>query len=241
MFWERFYKLCKDTGTTPSAVTKAIGISHAATTKWKSGTNPTADVLSKISDFFNVSMDYLMGLTDEPQKILKVIDINDIDDLDDNIDLTDTVIRITATGTLDQLSKIEDIMKQNGRYYKSEPVLITDKKNLFWDIFSKLCKDNNVTPTTVVKSFDISHGVITRWKNGSLPSADVLIKIADYFGVSVDYLLGKTEEKQVTLEEQPVTGIEKELLELTADMDEDEKMAVLGYAARLVAKHKKED
>ena len=60
MFWERFYALCNENNTTPTAVVKAIGVSHGVITKWKNGTNPTADVLAKLSGFFGVSMDYLM-------------------------------------------------------------------------------------------------------------------------------------------------------------------------------------
>lgn len=112
---------------------------------------------------------------------------------------------------------------------------------MFWERFYKLCKDTGTTPSAVTKAIGISHAATTKWKSGTNPTADVLSKISDFFNVSVDYLLGRTEKKQVTLEEQPVTGIEKEILELTADMDDDEKNAVLGYAARLVAKHKKED
>lgn len=43
----------------------------------------------------------------------------------------------------------------------------------------------------------LSNGTINNWINGkSKASVDALIKIADYFDVSVDYLLGKTDDKQ---------------------------------------------
>lgn len=112
----------------------------------------------------------------------------------------------------------------------------------FIDILNNLISDKGINRKQLTTELHIGANQIKYWENnGNIPDGTTLIKIADYFDVSVDYLLGKAEKKQVTPEEQPVTGIEKELLELTADMDEDEKMAVLGYAARLVAKHKKED
>jgi repressor LexA len=37
----------------------------------------------------------------------------------------------------------------------------------------------------------ISIGSITKWKNGAVPRETTLLKIADHFGVTVDYLLGK--------------------------------------------------
>ena len=64
MFWEVFYKECQKQGTSPNAVCKAIGLSNAAATGWKSGTLPKADVLVKLADYLNVSVDYLLGRSD---------------------------------------------------------------------------------------------------------------------------------------------------------------------------------
>lgn len=112
---------------------------------------------------------------------------------------------------------------------------------IFWDRFFSLCLENGTKPNPVCKELGFSTATPTHWKNGSVPNADVLIKIAEYFNVSVDYLLGKSDKKQATPDEQPVSDVEQELLALTADMDEDERNAVLGYAARILAKRKKED
>ena len=44
----------------------------------------------------------------------------------------------------------------------------------------------------------ISTGNISDWKSGrSKPTADALILVADYFGCSVDYLLGRTDKPEV--------------------------------------------
>ena len=40
-----------------------------------------------------------------------------------------------------------------------------------------------------------SKTAVTNWKNGGIPRDTGLRKIADYFGVTVDYLLVKEEEK----------------------------------------------
>ena len=62
---------------------------------------------------------------------------------------------------------------------------------MFWDIFVKLCNSVGKLPTIVVKEIGIAHGSITEWKRGRIPRDSTLIKIANYFGVTVDYLLGK--------------------------------------------------
>lgn len=114
---------------------------------------------------------------------------------------------------------------------------------IFFERLNELIKQKGVTRTTLTKELHIGANQIKYWENnGNVPDGLTLIKLADYFNVSVDYLLGKTDKKnKATPKEQPISEIEKELLELTANMDEDEKNAVLGYAARIISKRKKED
>lgn len=64
---------------------------------------------------------------------------------------------------------------------------------MFWERFNELCTEHHTKPNPVVKELGISSGIITKWKNGSLPNSDTLLKIADYFNVSADYLLGRSD------------------------------------------------
>ena len=60
-----------------------------------------------------------------------------------------------------------------------------------YKIFESLLHERGVTAYKVAKATGISTASLTDWKKGrSSPKADKLQKIADYFGVSVDYLLG---------------------------------------------------
>ena len=66
-----------------------------------------------------------------------------------------------------------------------------------YEIFSALLKEKNVTPYRVAKETGIAQSTFSDWKKGkSAPKTDKLQKIADYFDVSVDYLLGKTDIKK---------------------------------------------
>ena len=67
---------------------------------------------------------------------------------------------------------------------------------MFWEKYELLCKRNGKSPNTVGKEIGVSSGSISWWKKGKVPHAPTLRKIADYFGVSVKYLLGQTDEKQ---------------------------------------------
>jgi transcriptional regulator with XRE-family HTH domain len=68
---------------------------------------------------------------------------------------------------------------------------------MFWNQYTLLCSRKGLAPNAVAKELGIASGSVTNWKNGKMPLNSTLKKIADYFGVSVDYLLGK-EEKPAT-------------------------------------------
>ncbi len=67
----------------------------------------------------------------------------------------------------------------------------------FYDVISGLCKETHTSPTTVSKQLGLSTSMPTQWKNGRIPNGDTLLKIAAYFDVSVDYLLGRTDIKSM--------------------------------------------
>ena len=60
-----------------------------------------------------------------------------------------------------------------------------------YEIFEELLVKNRVTAYKVAKETGIATATLTQWKNGtSVPKQDKLQKIADFFGVTVDYLMG---------------------------------------------------
>lgn len=64
-----------------------------------------------------------------------------------------------------------------------------------YEIFERLLEEHNVTAYRVAKETGITTATFTSWKQGKYtPKQDKLQKIADYFGVSVDYLMGRTED-----------------------------------------------
>ncbi|MCD7778866.1 MAG: helix-turn-helix transcriptional regulator [Clostridiales bacterium] len=66
---------------------------------------------------------------------------------------------------------------------------------MFWERFFNLCEECDIKPNPLGKKLGISSGSFTKWKNGSNPSGDSLIKLADYFNCSADYLLGRTDNR----------------------------------------------
>ena len=58
------------------------------------------------------------------------------------------------------------------------------------DNFEQLCNKFSVTPYKVCKETGLTTATISNWKAGRYtPKADKLQKIADYFGVTIEYLM----------------------------------------------------
>ena len=68
MFWEKFQYLSKIKGIKPHAVLKELEISSGSANNWKKGTIPNGEILKKIADYFEVSIDSLLDF-DENVKL----------------------------------------------------------------------------------------------------------------------------------------------------------------------------
>ena len=70
----------------------------------------------------------------------------------------------------------------------------------FYNKFIKLCNEKGVKPSPMLESIGIQKTAATNWKNRrSRPTHANLQKIADYFGVTVEYLRGENENKKTPL------------------------------------------
>ena len=67
---------------------------------------------------------------------------------------------------------------------------------MFFDVFSDLCARKGVSCKRAAEEIGLSNSITTKWKKtGATPGGDTLQKIAVYFGVTTDYLLGKEEKR----------------------------------------------
>lgn len=70
---------------------------------------------------------------------------------------------------------------------------------MFYDLFCELCNKKGISVTKATVEIGLSRTIGTKWKNtGATPNGDTLNKIAEYFGVTTDYLLGAETEKAST-------------------------------------------
>lgn len=62
----------------------------------------------------------------------------------------------------------------------------------FGERFEELCNEKGLKPQNkkIFEVAGVTTGSVTGWKNGSLPKGDTLCRLAEYFDVTTDYLLG---------------------------------------------------
>ncbi len=144
-FKERFIELADELDVSShTEKSKVIGISNTTYFNiYNYGVIPTTTSLMRIADYFNISIDYLIGNTD-----------------------------------------IDSFIKSN------EPIS-------FWERLNSLRTESNIpTIYKLADSIHIHRNNIAQWKKqSSIPLIDDVELIADYFNVSIDYLLGRTDDR----------------------------------------------
>ena len=67
-----------------------------------------------------------------------------------------------------------------------------------YDIYCRLRDDKKLKDSDVAKATGITKSTFSDWKTGrSKPKQDKLQKIADFFGVTLDYLMNGTQDNQI--------------------------------------------
>ena len=70
-------------------------------------------------------------------------------------------------------------------------------KVTFGERLKQLRLENNLTQETLAEKLQIVKSTITKYeKNTREPELEILIKIADFFETTTDYLLGRTDKRQ---------------------------------------------
>ena len=142
-FQNRITELVEDCEVNKSALPSLIGVDYRSLANALNyGIIPTPRILCRIADYFNISLKYLLGTSD-----------------DDYFNKT---------------TKAEDFKTR----------------------FDLMCRERNISHYKVSKDLHFDRSYITRWFNKNyLPSMELLELLSDYFNVSIDYLLGRTDDR----------------------------------------------
>ena len=94
-----------------------------------------------------------------------------------------------------------------------------------YERIESLRKSQGLSQGKLEKQLGFSNGSISKWKN-STPKVERLQKLADFFGVSVEYLMTGKEDEQ---KEKDNTGDLKQKFEELKELLESGKMQPLRY------------
>lgn len=114
---------------------------------------------------------------------------------------------------------------------------------MFSDRLKQLRKMHGITQEQLAAIIGVERSSIGKYEGKSqiIPSDDVKTKIADYFNVSTDYLLGRTDFPG-PVQAPPVSddALRAEVLDLMADLSDQDFQRVLDFVAGLKAARAKE-
>lgn len=95
-----------------------------------------------------------------------------------------------------------------------------------------LREEHKLTQRDFAQKLGISKTTLCYYEQGKVsPSTDMLVKIADFFNCSTDYLLSHKAKNVLYLDS--LTRDQKELIRLVQNLDDRKALKVIGYIERL--------
>lgn len=105
---------------------------------------------------------------------------------------------------------------------------------MFYTNFVKLCNRKGIAPTAAAVEMGFQRSVATRWSKGVEPRRATLEKVADYFGVTVDYLLNAEKENPTSVAADGVDELDKEALDIMHQLPPEKRAAGLAMLRGLL-------
>lgn len=137
VFAEQLKTLRKKNSLTQKELAEKVGVKQNSYANWENGNRePNIEMLVRIADYFDVSLDYLLG------------------------------------------GKMKNITEE------------------FSLCLKKLRMKRKLSQKQIAEELKISQQQYSKWEGGIItPNVETLVRLADYFDVSVDYLLGRKRER----------------------------------------------
>ena len=112
---------------------------------------------------------------------------------------------------------------------------------MFKENFIKLCNQKKESPSFVCKKVGITPATFSGWNENSIPRRATLQRIADYFGVSIDYLLRETEGQEPLLfldapdvrPDDALDAYEQKLIQMFRQTSIDGKIRILNTVEQI--------
>lgn len=197
--------LRKSRNITQEQLAEAICVERSSIGKYETGTLPSVDVLIRIADYFDVSVDYILNDTvitpSAFSKRLKdlrnkrKLSQNDIADI---LNVKSNTISQYENGRREpdfsSLCRIADYFGVTTDYLlgiEDTPDIVLPQRTLFGDQLKKYRSMANLSQSTLAKLLNVSQQAVGSWEtNRTSPSPEMIVEIASVLNVSTDTLLG---------------------------------------------------
>lgn len=104
---------------------------------------------------------------------------------------------------------------------------------MFYDVYCALCKGKGISLSRAADEIGLSNSTVTKWKKtGATPSGDTLSKVAAYFGVTIDDLIGEVQPDDSAMQDELMAFYGKVKDLLTEDDKDDIMVAMRAKAER---------
>lgn len=104
---------------------------------------------------------------------------------------------------------------------------------MFYDVYCALCKGKGISLSRAAEEIGLSNSTVTKWKKtGATPSGDTLSKVAAYFGVTIDDLIGEVQPDDSAMQDELMAFYGKVKDLLTEDDKDDIMVAMRAKAER---------
>ena len=91
---------------------------------------------------------------------------------------------------------------------------------MFFNRFKDLCDEKDISVYRACTDIGLNRSAVAKWKAGGRPNGTTAAKLADYFGVTTDYLLEQSDDKAPSEPRRAVS-------------DEDIKFALFGGSGEI--------
>lgn len=108
----------------------------------------------------------------------------------------------------------------------------------FCQRLDELMTERGLNNLRLSKETGVADRLIGAWKKGEKrPGFENLVLLAEYFEVSLDYLVGRSDVRKIDIKKEPVLEISengREMLELYEQLPERKQLEMIGYIRRMV-------
>lgn len=94
--------------------------------------------------------------------------------------------------------------------------------------------EKNISQRKMAEMFSVSQGTYNNWEQGNTqPSIEQLIELARFFGVSVDYLIGNSDDEGYIKIQEVLSKDDISTLHTVNTLPEDSKQLLMDFIASL--------